>query len=56
LFENSFLKSLVVCRDNAITVSEAIDDLRENGDTAAEYSAELLQFLKKCCQNVRGKS
>jgi DNA (cytosine-5)-methyltransferase 1 len=47
LFENSFLKSLVVCRDNAITVSEAIDDLRENGDTAAMYSAKLLQVFGK---------
>lgn len=47
LFENSFLKSLVVCRDNAVTVSEAIDDLRENGDTAAKYSAKLLHVFEK---------
>jgi len=40
LFKNSFLRSLVVCSDNFVTVSEAIDDLRENGDTNGEFSKE----------------
>jgi DNA (cytosine-5)-methyltransferase 1 len=46
LIDNSFLKPLVVCRDT-VTVSEAIDDLRKNGDIAAKYSAELLRIFGK---------
>jgi len=47
LFRNSFLKSLVVCQDKLVTVSEAIDDLREQGDPNAKFPAKLLSTFKK---------
>jgi DNA (cytosine-5)-methyltransferase 1 len=47
LFKNSFLRPLVACSDNFVTVSEAIDDLRENGDTDSKYSEGLLRTFSK---------
>ncbi len=47
LFRDSFLKSFVACCDNFVTVSEAIDDLRENGDAEAKFSAKLLRVFSK---------
>jgi DNA (cytosine-5)-methyltransferase 1 len=47
LFKDSFLKSLVTCRDNFVTVSEAIDDLRECSDIEAEYPVSLSRVFDK---------
>lgn len=47
LFKNSFLRSLVACSDNFVSVSEAIDDLREDGDTNATFSKELLRTFSR---------
>lgn len=47
LFKNSFLRSLVACSDNMVTVREAIDDLRENGNANGEFSKELLRTFNK---------
>lgn len=43
LFKNSFLRSLVAYSDNFVTVSEAIDDLRENSNATATFSKQLFQ-------------
>lgn len=47
LFKNSFLRSLVACSDDIVSVSEAIDDLRENGDIDATYPVGLLRTFSK---------
>ncbi len=47
LFKNSFLRSLVTYRNNFVTVSEAIDDLRECRDIEAEYPVNLLRVFGK---------
>lgn len=43
LFRGSFLKPLVVWEDNFVTVSEAIDDLREQGNTNAKFPESILK-------------
>lgn len=47
LFKSSFLKSLVVCQDKLVTVSEAIDDLRESGGSIAQFPARLSNTFNK---------
>ena len=47
LFKNSFLKSLVLYTDKFVTVSNAIDDLRNNGDTKATFPKNLSVIFSK---------
>lgn len=47
LLRKSFLKSLVARHDDFVTVSEAIDDLRENSDSEAKFSTHLLRVFGK---------
>ncbi len=47
LFKKSFLKSLVVNDKNFVTVSDAIDDLRENGSRESTFPKELLKIFGK---------
>lgn len=43
LFKASFLKPVVASADKFVTVSDAIDDLRDNGASDAPFSDELLK-------------
>jgi DNA (cytosine-5)-methyltransferase 1 len=45
LFKNSFLSPLVAYQGKVVTVSNAIDDLRTNGDIESKYPAELLRVF-----------
>lgn len=47
LFKNSFLMPLVAYSDSVVTVSEAIDNLREYGDTENKYSEGLVRTFSK---------
>lgn len=47
LFKDSFLKSFVACHDKFVTVSEAIDDLRENGAAKAAFAKNILQLFSE---------
>jgi DNA (cytosine-5)-methyltransferase 1 len=46
LFKNSFLSPLVVCHNKTVSVYEAIDDLRKQGDHV-KYASELLRTFGK---------
>jgi DNA (cytosine-5)-methyltransferase 1 len=47
LFQNSFLKPLVIHSDSYVSVMDAIDDLRKNGDCAAKFSKFLLKTFNQ---------
>lgn len=47
LFRGSFLKSFVAYQNKFVSVRDAIDDLRENGDSGAGFSANLSRVFGK---------
>ena len=47
LFKDSFLKSFVTCHDKFVTVSEAIDDLRDNGVAKAAFAKNILRVFSE---------
>lgn len=47
LFRNSFLKSFVTCHDKFVTVSEAIDDLRDNGADQSAFVKNILRVFSE---------
>jgi DNA (cytosine-5)-methyltransferase 1 len=56
LFKDSFLKPLVTCHDCPVTVSEAIDDLRKNGNTEAKYPTDILRIFAKILPHCEMKN
>lgn len=53
LFRDSFLAPLVVRQNNFVSVSEAIDDLREHGNMNANFPATLLQTFGNVLPEIR---
>lgn len=47
LFKDTFLKSFVACQDKFVTVSEAIDDLRDKGIAKAAYAENIFRVFSE---------